>query len=123
MLSFDEILLRLKYIENVNTDTQLSVKLGINAATISMWRKRNSIPNSFLVDYCLKKNISIDWLMTDKTIDQSLKSSSNIISESISTYNDPRDKIIKRLEVENRQLKDIINTIQNVINKSHNICK
>ncbi|MEN6294487.1 MAG: helix-turn-helix domain-containing protein, partial [Methanobacterium sp.] len=122
MLSFDEILLRLKYIESVNTDNQLSEKLGINAATISMWRKRKSIPSSFLINYCLNKNISIDWLLTGKTLEKSLRISSNNISmiyEPNIEYGDPRDKIIQRLEDENRQLKKLLDDISILINKSH----
>jgi hypothetical protein len=120
MLSFDKILSRLKYIEDVNTDLQLSDKIGVNAATISMWRKRKSIPNSFLVDYCLFRNISIDWLLTGKTSEQSLESALNKISEPPATYSDPRDKIIQRLTEENRRLKEALDAIQSITNKSQN---
>ena len=122
MFNIDEIIVRLKYIEGVETDSELSEKLGITPQNINMWKKRNTIPYELLFEYCLDKNISIDWLTTGKTLEHSLKYAANTVSEPPATYNDPRDKIIQTLTEENRRLNEALDAIQSITKKSHNKC-
>jgi DNA-binding transcriptional MerR regulator len=122
MYKIDEILFRIKQIEGINSNTELANILKVTPQNIYIWRKRNTIPYKELIGYCKNNLQSMDWLLTGKKLNQSLESAAKNISEPSVTYNDPRDKIIQRLQEENRQLKNTIDIIQTMINKSHNKC-
>ena len=121
MYNINEILSKIRQIENISTDTELSDILKVTPQHIYIWKKRNTIPYKELIEYCSINNISLDWLLTGKTPDQSLKSVANTVSEPPATYSDPRDKIIQTLTEENRRLKETLDTIHSAINKSHNL--
>jgi len=117
MRNISEILSLIKQIEGIKNDTDLVNILEVSASTISTWRKRGTIPYDTLYLYCKKRGYILNEILDDD-----INKSTNIVSEPQSQYGDPRDKIIQRLEAENRQLKQIINSIQSIINKSHNKC-
>lgn len=117
MKNISEILDMIMLIEGVNSDSKLVDILEVSQANISNWRKRGTIPYDILYKYCKKRGYILNEILDDD-----INQSSNIVSEPQSQYGDPRDKIIQRLEAENRQLKQIINSIQSIINKSHNKC-
>jgi hypothetical protein len=117
MRNISEILSLIKQIEGIKNDTELVNILEVSASTISTWRKRGTIPYDILYLYCKKRGYILNDLLDDD-----INQPSNTVSEPQSRYSDPRDKIIQRLEAENRELKQTINSIQTIINKSQNKC-
>ncbi|MCK9432532.1 MAG: helix-turn-helix domain-containing protein [Candidatus Marinimicrobia bacterium] len=117
MKNISEILNMIMSIENVSSDVKLLNILDVSASTLSNWRKRGTIPFDVLYKYCKKRGYILNDILDDDT-----NSSSDTVHEPRSQYGDPHDKIIQRLEEENRQLKNTIDIIQTMINKSHNKC-
>ena len=72
MLSFIEITDRLKDIlsrelgEKRVYDKDLAEALGISKEYFSMMKKRNRLPLEEIVNFCAKRNISINWLLFDQ---------------------------------------------------------
>lgn len=72
MLSFIEVTERLKDIlsrelgEKRVYDKDLAEALGISKEYFSMMKKRNRLPLEELVNFCAKRNISINWLLFDQ---------------------------------------------------------
>ena len=60
--SSKEIIERLKKALHITSDYALSEELGINKATLSNWKSRNSIDYNLVFSKC--KLINIDWLIT-----------------------------------------------------------
>ena len=110
MLKIETIISRIKYIEEIVTDTQVAEILKVTPYTLSMWKKRQSIPYQILVDYCKNKKLSIDWLLTDE-----VKSQPQQVNELPTPYNDPKDEVIMRLEAENKRLRKICNFIDDIM--------
>lgn len=62
----EDILSRIKQIENVTTFKDVADILNVSEVNISQWRKRNSIPYDKLIKYCKKNDVSFDWLITGR---------------------------------------------------------
>lgn len=55
---------RLRVALNAKTDASLSDMIGVSAATLSHWRKRNTIDMAVVYNVC--DNINMDWLLTGR---------------------------------------------------------
>ena len=72
MLSFDEVLTRLKDIlsaevgERKVLDKDVAEALGIVPAYFSVLKKRGTLPLAQISDFCAKRKISINWLLYDQ---------------------------------------------------------
>ncbi len=72
MLSFDEVLARLKDIlsdeigERKVRDRDVAEALAISPAYFAVLKKRGSIPFSQVADFCARRKISINWLLYDQ---------------------------------------------------------
>lgn len=62
----DAVLLRLAEILKAENDSDLARMLGINRQTLASWRKRDSVPYSFCINFAEDKGLSIDWLLTGR---------------------------------------------------------
>ncbi len=62
--SFSAIIDRLMKYFHVTQTKDLSDLLNVNYATFSTWIRREKIPYELLIDLCLKKGISLDWLLS-----------------------------------------------------------
>ena len=59
-----EIIERLKNITGIESDAKLANILGMSETALYNHKNRSSIPYKQLSEYCEKKNISFDWLLT-----------------------------------------------------------
>ncbi|BDY13271.1 LexA family transcriptional regulator [Hydrogenimonas cancrithermarum] len=72
MLSFDEVLSRLKDILSVEVgerkvlDKDVAETLGIAPAYFAVLKKRGSVPFAQIADFCARRKISINWLLYDQ---------------------------------------------------------
>ncbi len=72
MLSFDEVLGRLKDILSSEVgdrrvlDKDVAETLGIAPAYFAVLKKRGSIPLAPIADFCARRKISINWLLYDQ---------------------------------------------------------
>ncbi len=72
MLSFDEVLTRLKDIlsaevgERKVLDKDVAEALGIVPAYFSVLKKRGTLPLGQISDFCARRKISINWLLYDQ---------------------------------------------------------
>ncbi|MCD9124010.1 helix-turn-helix domain-containing protein [Cupriavidus sp. UGS-1] len=58
-----DIVDRMKSVIGVSKDVDLADHLGGSRSSLSVWRKRGSIPVDECIKLALEKNISLDWLM------------------------------------------------------------
>ncbi|WP_457598375.1 S24 family peptidase [Hydrogenimonas sp.] len=72
MLSFDEVLTRLKDILSAEVgerrvyDKDVAEALGIAPAYFAVLKKRGTVPLGPIADFCARKKISINWLLYDQ---------------------------------------------------------
>lgn len=64
--SVDAVLSRLAGLLNAENDSDLARMLGINRQTLASWRKRDSVPYSFCINFAEERGLSIDWLLTGR---------------------------------------------------------
>lgn len=57
---------RLKKVYDVRTDTALATKLEKDKNTVSVWKRRESVPMEVLKSVSIKENVSLDWLSSGK---------------------------------------------------------
>ncbi|PPR35788.1 MAG: hypothetical protein CFH35_01853 [Alphaproteobacteria bacterium MarineAlpha9_Bin5] len=62
-LDSDLIIRRLAKIHEVDTDADLSVKLGVARGTISSWRARGQVPWRECLEAAISSDVSLDWLV------------------------------------------------------------
>lgn len=55
---------RLKKVFRVKTDVALAEKLGKDKNTVSVWRRRNSIPLDVFRKVSVDESVSLDWLVS-----------------------------------------------------------
>ena len=87
MLSFDEVLARLKDILSAEVgerrvlDKDVAEALGITPAYFAVLKKRNSLPLERIADFCARRKISINWLLYDqapKSLEESTEKAATI---------------------------------------------
>lgn len=66
ILDVPRIYERLRKLYGVRTDVALADALSVPHGTLGTWRKRGSLPLSFIIDQSKSKNISIDYLLHGK---------------------------------------------------------
>ena len=66
LTEFDECVHKIRYIERVNGDTDVAKALGMPLSTFSEHKKRGEIPVEFVLRYCEKRDVNIDWLLLKK---------------------------------------------------------
>ena len=69
-LTFEEIIEKIKDIichevKGKVFDRHVAEVLGLDYAALRVYKVKNYIPVNKLVKFCLKRGISIDWLLTD----------------------------------------------------------
>ena len=64
MKTITPILNRLKQVLNARTDKELTEKLGISYSTLDTWKNRDKIPEKRLLEFSLKLQVPVDWLLT-----------------------------------------------------------
>jgi len=63
------IILKLKSIANINTDKELADIFGVESSLLTSWkRQRKEIPIQYLVDFCDKYKVSLDYLLRSEGI-------------------------------------------------------
>jgi hypothetical protein len=67
MLDAIEIIERLKKVLNANTSKELAIKLNTKQKTIESWVHRKSIPISKIIPILIKHEISLDYILYNKT--------------------------------------------------------
>lgn len=60
------ILNRVKTVEQVWKDSDVAEILGAAARTVSNWKHRGQIPQEYLLSYCRRKNLSLEWLINGR---------------------------------------------------------
>ena len=61
-----QVLDRLKTLEGVRADIDLAEPLATNRRNVSAWKERGSLPWDRLYDYCLRRQISLEWLLNGR---------------------------------------------------------
>jgi hypothetical protein len=65
-LNIEAILERLALIMEARNDVHLSTLLGRESNQVSQWKKRKTMDWELVVEKCIEKKCSIDWLLTEK---------------------------------------------------------
>ena len=66
MISFIEIINRIKEVLDTQKDNIVAEALGMKATTLALRKKRGSIPYEEIFTFCNGKKISMDWILTAK---------------------------------------------------------
>ncbi|WIM82948.1 helix-turn-helix domain-containing protein [Gallibacterium anatis] len=69
-INSSEIVDRMKKISNVFQDKELAEILGLTAASIVSWKKRNTIPLENLIKISNQFNVSVDFLLWGEQTEQ-----------------------------------------------------
>lgn len=62
----NSVINRIQYAMRFNSDSEMSMKLNINRATLGNWRFRNSVPYSLCVSLSESDMLCLNWLLTGK---------------------------------------------------------
>lgn len=65
-----QVLDRLKTLEGVRNDVDLAEPLGTNKRNVSAWKERGSLPWDRLLAYCLRRQVSLEWLINGRGASQ-----------------------------------------------------
>lgn len=76
MINFEQIILRIKESTGLKKDNEIARILGATDANFSRWKTRNKIPYEQIVDFCLKYDIDIKFILTGK--ETTIQKSNNI---------------------------------------------
>jgi len=63
-----EILDRLKKALDLTTDTSLASDMGIPLRRLQSWKYRGSVPCKELIDFCIKKGLDLNYILSDRPI-------------------------------------------------------
>lgn len=66
MTEFERIMTNFKNLLQIKNDTKTAEILGMNRATYSERKARNSIPYENLINFCKKEDISIDLIFENQ---------------------------------------------------------
>jgi hypothetical protein len=69
MSEIDNIINKIKDIENISKDKEVAEKLGITEQNLYQMKKREKIPYFEIINYCNIKNITTDLFFLNKTIE------------------------------------------------------
>ena len=61
-----QVLDRLKTLEGVRNDADLAEPLATNKRNVSAWKERGTLPWERLHAYCLRRQISLEWLINGR---------------------------------------------------------
>ena len=64
MKKITPILNRMKQVLNVKTDKELTKKLEMSYSTLDTWKNRDRIPEKRLLEFSLKYQVPMNWLLT-----------------------------------------------------------
>ena len=94
MISFIDIVTKLKKITDKKRDIEIAVLLDADSAKFAQWKKRNTIPIQEITAYAIKKDIDLNYLLKDNVefIDTNDDESSKINNNFIEAYNSLNDK-------------------------------
>ncbi len=87
MSEIDNIINKIKDIENISKDKEVAEKLGITEQNLYQMKKREKIPYLEIINYCNSKNISTDFFFLNKMIENK----QNV------TYNEKLEDTLKKL--------------------------
>lgn len=76
------ILNRLQGLEQVKTDTALATPLKMERRNLSSYKERGSVPWERVVEYCRRKQVSLEWLVNGRGPTHS----TDIVAESGAIY-------------------------------------
>jgi len=60
---FEECMHKIRYIERAKSDTEVAHALEMPISSFGTHKKKGAVPVEFLLRYCLKRDVSIDWLL------------------------------------------------------------
>lgn len=60
---YDEIIDRIKNLENIESDAKIAALLGMTRGAFSARKLKNSLPLDEIVDYCAEKGRSLDYVI------------------------------------------------------------
>ena len=128
------ILNRIKFIKKMSTDSQLAIFLGITVATLSNWRKRNSLDYDLVFEKC--SDINKEWLINGNGApiineNTQIENTESILTKSIGSICSicvQKDKIIElqaklinSLEERNESLKRLCDTPEECHKKGNKV--
>ena len=64
--NFPPILGRVVSCLNVEKNHEVASALGVTPSTVSNWKERGDIPILQAVNFALREEISVDWILTGK---------------------------------------------------------
>ena len=69
MIDIKNIIEKLKSKTGFQKNKELAEDMGLNSNQINVWINKNTINLHIVIDYCNRKDISLDWLFFDKKYD------------------------------------------------------
>jgi hypothetical protein len=63
---FDEFNSKIKFLLNLDTDTQVANELNISKTSYASMKRNNNIPYEKVIKYCKDKCIDINWVINLK---------------------------------------------------------
>jgi hypothetical protein len=72
MTNIKNIITKLKKIAKVDSNIELANYFNISYNTLNTWIKRGKIPQDILLDFCTKNNCSLDYILLNKELDNTL---------------------------------------------------
>ena len=66
MTNIKDLINKIKTVAKVSSNIELANYFNISYNTLNTWIKRGKIPQDILLDFCIKNNCSLDYLLLEK---------------------------------------------------------
>ena len=68
MYNIKELIKKMKIIAQVDSNIKLAKVFNVSYNTLNTWLKRNKFPQELLIEFCIKYNCSLDYLILNKDL-------------------------------------------------------